>query len=79
MQAGTLALGASNVLSNATNVSVASGATLNLGGNSDTVATLSLSGTLDVGLISCPDLLPDLWDMADDFRVALDELLDATR
>jgi WS/DGAT/MGAT family acyltransferase len=43
------------------------------------ITVMSLSGTLDVGLISCPDLLPDLWDMADDFRVALDELLDATR
>jgi diacylglycerol O-acyltransferase / wax synthase len=43
------------------------------------ITVMSLSGTLDVGLISCPDLLPDLWDMADDFQVALDELLDATR
>jgi WS/DGAT/MGAT family acyltransferase len=43
------------------------------------ITVMSLSGTLDVGLISCPELLPDLWDMADDFRVALDELLDATR
>jgi diacylglycerol O-acyltransferase / wax synthase len=43
------------------------------------ITVMSLSGTLDVGLISCPDLLPDLWDMADDFRVALDELLAATR
>ena len=25
---------------------------------------------------SCPELLPDLWDMADDFAVALDELLE---
>jgi WS/DGAT/MGAT family acyltransferase len=43
------------------------------------ITVMSLSGTLDVGLISCPELLPDLWDMADDFRVALDELLHATR
>lgn len=43
------------------------------------ITVMSLIGTLDVGLISCPDLLPDLWDMADDFAVALDELLDATR
>jgi diacylglycerol O-acyltransferase / wax synthase len=43
------------------------------------ITVMSLSGTLDVGLISCPELLPDLWDMADDFRVALDELLAATR
>jgi len=41
------------------------------------VTVMSLNGTLDVGLISCPDLLPDLWDMADDFEVALKELLNA--
>jgi WS/DGAT/MGAT family acyltransferase len=43
------------------------------------ITVMSLNGTLDVGLISCPELLPDLWDMADDFAVALQELLDATR
>ena len=42
------------------------------------ITVMSLNGTLDVGLISCPELLPDLWDMADDFSAALDELLDAT-
>jgi hypothetical protein len=40
---------------------------------------MSLGGGLDVGLISCPELLPDLWDMADDFHLALEELLAATR
>jgi diacylglycerol O-acyltransferase len=30
-----------------------------------------------VGLISCPGLLPDLWEMADDFAVAMEELLAA--
>ena len=40
---------------------------------------MSLSGKLDVGIVSCPELLPDLWDLADDFSDALDELLDATR
>ena len=29
----------------------------------------------DVGLISCPDLLPDLWAMADDFAISMKELL----
>jgi diacylglycerol O-acyltransferase / wax synthase len=29
--------------------------------------------------VSCPELLPDLWDLADDFSDALDELLRATR
>ncbi len=41
---------------------------------------MSLNGKLDVGLISCPpELLPDLWDLADDFAVGMKELLDATR
>ncbi len=43
------------------------------------ITVMSLDGTLDVGLISCPELVPDLWDMADDFAVAMGELLDATR
>jgi len=43
------------------------------------ITVMSLTGKLDVGIISCPELLPDLWDMADDFAVALDELLDATK
>jgi diacylglycerol O-acyltransferase len=43
------------------------------------ITVMSLTGKLDVGLISCPELLPDLWDMADDFLVALEELLAATR
>ncbi|MEV3904835.1 wax ester/triacylglycerol synthase family O-acyltransferase [Mycobacterium sp. NPDC050551] len=43
------------------------------------ITVMSLNGKLDVGLVSCPELLPDLWDMADDFAPALEELLDATR
>ena len=43
------------------------------------MTVMSLSGNLDVGIVSYPELLPDLWDMADDFEVALKELLDATR
>jgi WS/DGAT/MGAT family acyltransferase len=43
------------------------------------ITVMSLNGSLDVGLISCPELLPDLWDMADDFGAALKELLAATR
>ena len=41
------------------------------------ITVMSLSGKLDVGLISCPELLPDLWAMADDFAVAMEELLTA--
>lgn len=40
---------------------------------------MSLNGKLDVGIVSCPELLPDLWGMADDFGHAPEELLDATR
>jgi WS/DGAT/MGAT family acyltransferase len=43
------------------------------------VTVMSLSGGLDVGLISCTELLPDLWGMADHFTDALDELLATTR
>src|ERR1700712_4092411 len=39
------------------------------------ITVMSLTGKLDVGIVSCPELLPDLWDLADDFEVALEELL----
>lgn len=42
------------------------------------ITVMSLTGKLDVGIVSCPELLPDLWDMADDFPIALQELLAAT-
>jgi hypothetical protein len=40
---------------------------------------MSLNGKLDVGIMSCPDLLPDLWTLAGDFAVGTEELLPATR
>ncbi|WP_424749731.1 WS/DGAT/MGAT family O-acyltransferase [Mycobacterium sp.] len=43
------------------------------------ITVMSLQGTLNVGLISCPELLPDLWEMADEFAVGMEELLAATR
>ncbi|MEE6165340.1 MULTISPECIES: WS/DGAT/MGAT family O-acyltransferase [unclassified Mycolicibacterium] len=43
------------------------------------ITVMSLTGSLDVGIVSCPELLPDLWDMADDFVVALDELVQAAK
>lgn len=39
------------------------------------ITVMSLAGNLDVGIISCPELLPDLWDLADDFAVGMEELL----
>ena len=41
------------------------------------ITVMSLNGKLDVGIVSCPELLPDLWDLADDFEVALGELLES--
>ncbi len=43
------------------------------------ITVMSLNGKLYVGLISCPQLMPDLWDMADGFAAGLQELVDATR
>ena len=48
-------------------------------GSALNITVMSLTGNLDVGIVSCPELLPDLWDLADDFAIALDELLDATK
>jgi WS/DGAT/MGAT family acyltransferase len=42
------------------------------------VTAMSLNGKLNVGVISCPELLPDLWRLVDDFDVALEELLECT-
>ncbi|MDT5018369.1 MAG: diacylglycerol O-acyltransferase / wax synthase, partial [Mycobacterium sp.] len=39
------------------------------------ITVMSLSGKLNVGLISCPQLVDELWGLADRFKVALDELL----
>jgi WS/DGAT/MGAT family acyltransferase len=39
------------------------------------VTVMSLNGRLGIGVISCPDLVADVWDLADAFPVALDELL----
>ena len=41
------------------------------------ITVMSLNGKLDVGLISTPELLPDLWDLADDFVAGMKELLAA--
>jgi WS/DGAT/MGAT family acyltransferase len=39
------------------------------------ITVMSLNGKLGVGVISCPDVLPDLWRIADLFPAALEELL----
>jgi diacylglycerol O-acyltransferase / wax synthase len=43
------------------------------------ITVMSLTGKLNVGIIGCPELVPDLWDLADDFAVGMEELLVATR
>ncbi len=40
------------------------------------ITVMSLAGKLNVGRISCPALVPNLWRIADGFDVALEELLD---
>jgi diacylglycerol O-acyltransferase len=42
------------------------------------ITVMSLNGRLNVGLISCPELIPDLWDLADGFADGMDELLAAS-
>ncbi len=42
------------------------------------VTVMSLNGKLGVGIISCPDVLPDLWGIADLFPTALEELVQCT-
>jgi WS/DGAT/MGAT family acyltransferase len=42
------------------------------------ITVMSLTGRLDVGITSCWELLPDVWELADEFEVALQELLAAT-
>jgi diacylglycerol O-acyltransferase / wax synthase len=43
------------------------------------VTVMSLCGDLDIGLISCPELVPNLWEMADEFAIGMEELLAATK
>ncbi len=46
-----------------------------LPGSGLNITVLSNMGSLDVGLICCPDLVPDLWEIADGFPAAVAELL----
>jgi WS/DGAT/MGAT family acyltransferase len=47
-----------------------------IGGAGLNITVMSLNGELGVGIIGCPDLVPDLWCIADAFPDALKELLD---
>lgn len=41
------------------------------------VTVMSLDGSLNIGLIACRELSPDLWDLAEDMSESLQDLLDA--
>jgi diacylglycerol O-acyltransferase / wax synthase len=43
------------------------------------ITVMSLNGKVDIGLVSCSDLLPDLWEIADGIPVALRELANPAR
>jgi WS/DGAT/MGAT family acyltransferase len=43
------------------------------------ITAVSSAHTLDIGLVACPDQLPDLWDLASGLRPALEELDGARR
>jgi diacylglycerol O-acyltransferase len=38
------------------------------------ISVMSLNGKLDVGLMSCPDLLPEVWELTDGLPAAFEEL-----
>ena len=42
------------------------------------ITVMSLGGRLGIGLNSCPDLVADLWELADAFPAALKELLNCS-
>jgi diacylglycerol O-acyltransferase len=47
-----------------------------IGGAGLNITVMSLNGELGIGIIACPDLVPDLWGIADAFPDALKELLE---
>ena len=40
------------------------------------ITVMSFNGEMGIGIVACPDLLPDLWGIADGFPDALKELLE---
>jgi len=42
------------------------------------ITVMSYVGSVDFGLVGCPEVIPDLWDLAADIDTALDELVKAT-
>ena len=46
-----------------------------LPGSGLNITVLSNMGSLDVGLLCCPDLVPEVWEIADAFPAAVANLL----
>ena len=42
------------------------------------MTVMSYLDNLDFGLLACPDVLPDVWTLADGLHEAMDELVEAT-
>jgi hypothetical protein len=42
------------------------------------ITVMSYLDQLDFGSLTCPDVAPDVWTLADGLRAALDEVVDAT-
>ncbi|MCD0451461.1 wax ester/triacylglycerol synthase family O-acyltransferase [Actinocorallia sp. API 0066] len=43
------------------------------------ITVFSYDGNLDIGIVACPDLVPDAWNLVDYLRDSLNELLKLTR
>jgi len=41
------------------------------------ITVMSYVGSVDFGLVSCPEVIPDLWNLADDISISVAELLKA--
>lgn len=44
-------------------------------GSGVNITVMSLTGKLNIGITSCPDVVPDLWEMAEYFNAGMKELL----
>jgi diacylglycerol O-acyltransferase / wax synthase len=43
------------------------------------ITVMSYIDRIDVGLISCRELIPDIWALADDFSASMEELKKAAQ
>jgi hypothetical protein len=40
------------------------------------ITAISVTGNLDIGIIACKEMVRDVWQLADEFEPALEELLE---